>query len=162
MSATVTAQAWSALCDVVAVAEDNAAFFAAVNAARREWVGDGMLTISAYDAERCCLARLWSSDRLAYPVGAIKYKADTPWTRQVLQRGEVFIGEGDAEIAAVFDDHKRIRGCGMHAILNVPLVWRRRCVGTFNVLRSQERWAADEIVYLRVLAQLTVPAVLAW
>ncbi len=153
-------QAWSALCDALAVAEDNAAFFAAVDAERLDRVGDGLLTVSAYDAERCCLTRLWSSDPLAYPAGGIKHKADTPWTRRVLQRGEVFIGEGDAEVAAVFDDHERIRGCGMHAIVNVPLLWRRRCVGTFNVLRAQERWAADEIVHLRMLAQLTVSAVL--
>ena len=160
MSVKATFQAWSALCDALAVAEDNAAFFAAVDAARRERVGDGLLTVSAYDAERCCLARLWSSDPQAYPAGGVKYKADTPWTRQVLQRGNVFIGEGDAAIAAAFDDHERIYGCGMHAIVNVPMLWRRRCVGTFNVLRGQERWAPDEIVYLRMLAQLTVPAVL--
>lgn len=68
--------------------------------ARRERVGDGLLTVSTYDAGRSCLARLWSSDPQSYPAGGIKHKADTPWTRQLLQRGEVFIGEGDAAIAA--------------------------------------------------------------
>ena len=134
MSMAATSHAWSALCDAPAVAEDNAVVFAAVDAARREWVGDGLLTVSAYDAERRCLARLWSSDPQAYPAGGIKHKADTPWTRQVLQRGEAFVGEGDAAIAAAFDDHEGIYGCGMHAIVNVPMLWRRRCVSKFNVL----------------------------
>lgn len=58
MSMAATSHAWSALCDAPAVAEDNAVVFAAVDAARREWVGDGLLTVSAYDAERRCLARL--------------------------------------------------------------------------------------------------------
>lgn len=49
----------------------------------------------------------------------------------------------------------------MHAIVNVPMLWRRRCVSTFYVLRRQERWAPDEIAYLRMLAQLTVLVVVA-
>ena len=149
------------LCDVLARAQDEAAFFAAIDAARRALLGEGLLTVSAYDAPRSWLERVWSSNPQAYPVGGGKHKGDTPWTRQVLHRGEVFVGEGDAAIAEAFDDHERIRGLGLHAVVNVPLLWRGACIATFNVLRPQPRWAPREIEHVRTLAQVSLAAMVA-
>lgn len=152
---------YAALCDALADAKDETAFFAALDAARRELLGDGLLTVSRYDGERSRLDRVWSSNPQAYPVGGGKDKADTPWTRQVLQRGEVFVGEGDEAIVQAFDDHERIRALGLHAVVNVPLRWRGRCIGTFNVLRPQARWAPGELAHVRTLAQIALAALVA-
>lgn len=148
---------WSGLCDSLARAGADEEVFAAVDGARRAFVGDGLATVNAYDAARSRLTRLWSSDPEAYPAGGGKDKADTPWTRQVLQRREVFVGEGDLAIASAFDDHARIRALGMHAIVNVPVLWQRQCLGTFNVLRAEPNWAPGDVARLRVLAQMLVP-----
>lgn len=150
---------WERLLDALNHAEDDGARCAAVYAACVDLVGPCLLTISRFDRERSTLQRLWSSDPEAYPVGGSKFKADTPWTRTVLQRGEVFVGEGDAALAEAFDDIDRIRGLGLRSALNVPLIRQRRCVGTFNVLRAVERWLDDEIVDIRLLAELTSPSV---
>lgn len=150
---------WARLLDALNEADDDAARFAAVRAACLERVGPCLLTISRFDRDRSTLQRLWSSDPQAYPVGGSKFKADTPWTRTVLQRGEVFVGEGDAALAEAFDDFDRIRGLGLRSVLNVPLIWQGRCVGTFNVLRTVERWLDDEIVAIRLLAAMTLPSV---
>ena len=106
------------------------------------------------------LQRLWTSDPGAYPVGGRKRKTLTPWTRQLLQRAEVFIGEGDAALAAVFEEHQSIAARGLHSVVNVPLLQRERCVATFNVLGTRPEWRAREVAAIQHLALLATPWVL--
>ena len=106
------------------------------------------------------LQRLWTSDPGAYPVGGRKRKTLTPWTRQLLQQAEVFIGEGDVALAAVFEEHKSIAELGLHSVVNVPLLQGERCVATFNVLGTRPEWLADEVAAIRLLALLATPWVL--
>ena len=89
-----------------------------------------------------------------------KRKALTPWTRQLLHLAEVFVGEGDAALAAVFDDHARIAALGLHAVVNVPLLERGRCVATFNVLGTRPHWLPQELAAVRLLGLLATPWVL--
>lgn len=140
---------------------DFQAAFERIDQVRRAMLGDGLMTVSVHDAQACRLTRLWSSDPQSYPVGGSKDKPPTAWTRQVLQRGELFIGEGDDAVAAAFDDHERIRRLDLHSVVNVPLCWQGRCIGTFNVLRPGERWTQDDISAVRVLAQAALSVVLA-
>lgn len=154
------------LCDALPGAASFEAALAHIEAAREETLGRGLLTINM-DAttpedppDEVQLQRLWSSDALAYPVAGRKRKTPTAWTRQLLLRAEVFIGEGDAALAQVFDDHARIAALGLHAIVNVPLLEDGRCVATFNVLGARPRWQAQEIALVRLLALLATPWVL--
>jgi len=131
----------------------------AVGQATLDMVGRGLLTINAWHAQSAQIERLWSSDPAAYPVGGRKTKGDTAWTRQLLVRGEVFVGEGDEALAAVFDDIAVIRSLGLNGVVNVPLCHRGAVIGTFNYLADVESWWAEEITVLRLLAQLAMPAV---
>ena len=151
---------WITMFDALARTTTATAVFETVDAARRQLIGAGLLTISRFDAERSCLTRIWSSNLAAYPVGGSKDKADTPWTRQVLQRGEVFIGEGAVALAAAFDDHPRIASLGLNSIINVPLLSRGHCVGTFNLLSICSAWTQQQIAIVRLLALAALPAVL--
>jgi GAF domain-containing protein len=150
----------AALCDALSGA-DAASTFAAVGAATTTLLGPGLLTINAYAAATSEVVRLWSSDPRSYPVGGRKFKADTPWTRQVLHRGEVYVGEGDAALAEVFDDVETIRGLGLSAVVNVPVCEHGRCVGTFNFLAARHAWTPVEVATLRLLAQLAMPPIAA-
>jgi hypothetical protein len=94
-------------------------------------------------------------------VGGGKTKTRTPWTRQLLERGELFVGEGDAALAQVFDDHARIASLDLHSVVNVPILRANRCVATFNVLGRRDRWRAGELAAIRLLALLATPHVLA-
>ena len=142
-------------------AQSAAATFAAIDAERRRLIGDGLLTISRYDSTRSRLTRIWSSNPDAYPVGGGKDKADTPWTHQVLQRGEVFIGEGPAALAAAFDDHARIAALGLNCIVNVPLLSDAgEVVGTFNLLGTAGVLTPEQISTVRSLARKALPALL--
>jgi GAF domain-containing protein len=70
------------------------------------------------------------------------------------------VGEGDAALAEVFDDHARIASLDLHAVVNVPIVREGRCVATFNVLGRQPRWQVQDIAAIRLLALLAAPHVI--
>lgn len=140
-------------------AEHTAALFDAVGDATLALLGPGLLTINLWRPDTREVVRQWSSDPAAYPVGGSKRKGDTPWTRQLLERTEVFVGEGDAALAEVFDDIATIRALGLRAVVNVPIGERGRCIGTFNYLSPRSAWQADEVETLRRLADLAAPAV---
>ncbi|WP_354684700.1 GAF domain-containing protein [Cupriavidus necator] len=149
----------NALCDGLQRAQDPGAAFEAIGAATLRMLGPGLLTINAWHAQQSQIERLWSSDTAAYPVGGRKSKGDSAWRRQLLERAEVFVGEGDAALAAVFDDVQVIRDLGCSAVVNVPLCHQGRVIGTFNFLADRAVWSAAELAALRVLAALAGAAV---
>lgn len=154
------------LCDGLARSASLDDALALLNRAREMALGQGMLTVNV-DATtpqdppgEIRLRRLWSSEPAAYPLGGGKTKTRTQWTRQLLEQGLVFVGEGDAALAEVFDDHARIASLGLHAVVNVPLLREGRCVATFNVLGVGPRWQPGQVAAIRLLALLATPHVL--
>ncbi len=112
--------------------------------------GPCLLTINRLDDthQPLRLTRVASSDPLAYPVGGHKDKPDTAWTRQVLVRGEVFVGEGAEAIEQAFDDAPRILALGWRCVINQPLLLDGRVAGTFNLLVARPGWpggAAEQV-----------------
>lgn len=154
------------LCGALPRAATFDAAMAHIEAARLALLGPGLLTVNlnattADDPpDEVQLQRLWSSDTQAYPVAGRKRKTLTPWTRQLLVRAEVFVGEGDAALAEVFDDHALIAALGLRAVVNVPLLEDGRCAATFNVLGTRAHWMPQEIALVRLLALLATPWVL--
>ncbi len=151
------------LCDGLPHARSLEAALDLLNRARAIVLGPGMLTVNldvttAQDPPgEIRLRRIWSSEPGAYPVGGGKTKTRTPWTRQLLEQGRLFVGEGDAALAAVFDDHARIASLDLHAVVNVPITHEGRCFATFNVLGRMPCWQAHEVVAIRMLALLAAP-----
>ena len=132
---------------------------------RQAMLGDGLLTVNkvcapAASADEFELQRLWSSNVQAYPVAGLKRKTLTSWSRQLLLRHEVFVGEGAGVLAGVFDDHPRITALGLRGVVNVPLLIEVRCAATFNVLGCREQWRASEVTLIRLLAVLATPWIL--
>lgn len=158
--------ACAALCQDLPRAPGPDAALRILEQVRQSLLGDGLLTVNLNatpdraDDEVVELQRLWSSNPAVYPVAGRKRKPMTPWARQLLRRGEVFVGEGDAALAAVFDDHAQIASLGLRAVINVPLLAGRRCVATFNVLGSRPQWQPHEVMLARLLAVLATPWVL--
>jgi len=160
------AAACAALCDDLPRASSPDAALRILEQVRQKLLGDGLLTVNLnatpkrIDDEAVELQRLWSSRPEVYPVAGRKRKAITPWVRQLLLRCEVFVGEGDAILAEVFDDHKLIASLGLHAVINVPLLMDGRCIATFNVLGTRPQWQPHEMMLARLLAVLATPWVL--
>jgi len=140
-----------------------------INSVRRQLIGPGLLTVnlrcsplpSAEDGDNTLeLQRVWTSDPKAYPIAGRKTKKLTPWSRQLLIRGEVFIGEGRTALQAVFDDHALIASLGLQSIVNVPMFdGQGHCFATFNLLGRQPQWMPQDIALAQLLAALTAPAI---
>jgi len=138
-----------------------------IDDARRRMLGEGLLTVNIDaapqhdDGETIDLQRVWTSDPVAYPVGGRKRKTLTPWTRQLLRGAQMFVGEGDAALREVFDDHALITSLGLRAVVNVPLLDAQgRCVATFNLLGVRPTWQPQELALVQLLALLATPWVL--
>jgi GAF domain-containing protein len=158
------ADACAALCHELPRAADLDAALGLIESVRRAQLGDGLLTVNVDAApdspphgDTIELQRLWTSNPGVYPVGGRKRKTMTPWTRQLLRGGELFVGEGDAVLREVFDDHERIASLGLHAVLNVPLLDGGRCFATFNVLGGRPQWLPEERMLVQLLAVLATP-----
>ncbi len=128
-----------------------------IDAIGREAMGHGLCTAMRFEAATMQVRRLYTSNAEAYPLGGWKAKRDTAWGRQVLLGGQVFVGEGEAAIAAHFDDHALIARLGYRAIVNVPVRLSVACVGTVNFLWSAATVSPDQVAMARLLGLLAAP-----
>lgn len=161
---TLPAGAALALCRELPRAADLATALQTIERVRQELLGDGLLTVNhvqrpehADAADLIDLQRIWSSRPAEYPVAGRKRKGLTPWTRQLLLSGEIFIGEGSAALRQVFDDSPLILSMGLQSVMNVPLLRADACFATFNVLGTRPQWTALEKQQIELLAALALP-----
>ena len=80
--------------------------------------------------------RVHTSNPEAYPLAGRKPRRDTPWSRQVLVRGEPYYANDEAGIRFAFEDADKILGLGLGAVMNVPVKEGDRVLGTLNFLRE--------------------------
>jgi GAF domain-containing protein len=155
------------LADLTAIAEATAgdpsrdAVFRAVEALTQRAIGVRLFTVMRAHADSAEVERVYSSNPAAYPVTGRKPKGGTEWGAKVLDRGETFLAATADEVRRVFADHELIFSLGIGAILNVPIRFRGRSLGTLN-LCNEANWFRDEdAVTGRMLAALLVPPLLA-
>ena len=157
---TLPPAAVQALCRELPRAPGLDAAMQVIERVRQALLGDGLLTVNQVEwpdegaqAETIDLQRIWSSRPAEYPVAGRKRKALTPWTRQLLLSSEIFLGEGPAALAQVFDDNGLILSMGLQSVMNVPLVGADgRCFATFNVLGTRAQWTEGEKLRIEMLA----------
>ena len=155
------------LADITAVAEiaanagDVDAIFRAIDALAQKTIGHRLFTIMRLHAATHEVERLYSSLPNAYPVSGRKPKRGTPWGEQVLDRGEIFIANTLGEVRAAFADYELIFSLGIGAIMNVPIRFGGRSLGTMNIC-AEAGWFSDaDRAPGRLLASLLVPPLLA-
>ena len=135
---------------------DALAIFAAVDRLAHASLGHELCTINRYDEEGMRVVRLYSSNPAAYPPGGSKEKRGTAWGRHVLMERRIFVGEGTEAIRQAFDDHAAIAALGLRSIINVPVVFQDECLGTVNLLMTDEHVSAEQVGAARLAALHTV------
>jgi GAF domain-containing protein len=108
-----------------------------------ETIGHRLFTVMRFDSDRSEVQRIHTSLPAVYPADGRKKKKDTAWARHVLTDLKVFRGSTPADIVSAFDDHQTILGLGLGSVLNIPVVFNGRCVGTVNLLH-QAGWYGPE------------------
>ncbi len=96
--------------------------------------------------------RVHTSNPAAYPLAGRKPRRDTPWSRQVLVRGEPYYGNDAAGIRFAFEDAEKILGLGLGAVMNLPVKEGGRVLGTLNFLREAGGYSPDKLKHALALA----------
>jgi hypothetical protein len=125
-----------------------------------ETVGWRLFTVLRYLEAEGAVERLYSSDEKAYPVGGRKPLEKITVSHGAMEKGEVFLAATREEVRAAFFDHELIFSLGISAILNVPIRYASRRLGTLNLCGEEGMYGPAEIASAKMLAGLMVPALI--
>jgi transcriptional regulator with GAF, ATPase, and Fis domain len=136
------------------------ALLGALDAALGAVLGHRLFTVMRYHADSGESERTYTTHPREYPVGGRKPLNPTAWTEQVLHRRQPYLGRTPADVQAVFFDHALIAALGCGSVLNLPVVWDGRVLGTLNLLH-EARWYDETDAPLGLtFAALAIPAFL--
>ncbi|QOZ77991.1 GAF domain-containing protein [Bradyrhizobium sp. CCBAU 53351] len=136
------------------------ALFSALDQALKSAIGHKLFTILTYDDGSGEAARIYSNLPGPYPTGGRKRLAPGPWTEAVLDRGEAYVGYTIDDLRHVFSDHELIASLGCESVLNMPVRWRGRTLGSLNLLHEAGWYGEDDVAACLPFAQLALPALL--
>ena len=136
------------------------ALFGALDAGLGAVLGHRLFTLMRYHHASGDSERIYTTHPTQYPVGGRKPLNPTPWTEQVLRRQQPYLGRTVADVRAVFFDHALIASLGCGSVLNLPVVWDGRSLGTINLLHEEGWYDASDVGLGLLFAALAVPAYL--
>jgi hypothetical protein len=134
------------------------ATFAALQAATGAAIGHILFTVLLHHHDTGESERFWTSHPTQYPVGGRKPLNPTPWTQQVLRDQRAYLGRTAEDIRSVFFDHELIASLGCDSVLNVPVVWNGRTLGTLNLLHHARWYDEADVPAAQAFAALAIPA----
>jgi GAF domain-containing protein len=134
--------------------------FQALDRALAAVLGHKLFTVLRHHAATGESERRYTNQARAYPVGGRKALNPTPWAQQVLHDKRPYIGRTAADIRAVFFDHELIASLGCASVINVPVVWDGRVLGTLNLLHEEGWYDEGDVAIGLTFAALTAPALL--
>lgn len=138
-----------------------AAIFHDVHEVASATIGMKLFTIMAYDAEREEVERLYSNMPDVYPNGGRKKKSGTPWAKHILADLKPFRAATPHDLREAFDDHAVMTSMGLGSILNIPIAFDGRCVGTMNLTHVEGWYTAAHEEMGVLLGAFLAPALIA-
>ncbi|MBX9844375.1 MAG: GAF domain-containing protein [Xanthobacteraceae bacterium] len=150
----------SALAEALRSSNQPLAVCRALERLSGETIGHRLFTVMQFDSDRSEVLRIHTSLPAVYPAGGRKKKKETRWADHVLTDLKVFRGGEPADIVSAFDDHATILGLGLGSVLNIPVVFKGRCVGTMNLLHQAGWYGPDDERIGLLLATFLTPVLL--
>jgi len=150
----------AAIADATRAAGQPQASFSAIEKASAETIGHILFTVLLRHEATGEAERFWTSHPEAYPVGGRKPLNPTFWTEHVLKHQRAYLGTDYEAVKAVFFDHELIRSLGCESVLNIPVVWNGRTLGTINLLHQAGWYRKSDVPLAWTIAALAVPACL--
>jgi hypothetical protein len=150
----------STVADAHAQCPQPEALLAALGHAVQEAIGYRLLTVLVHDAAARKMRRIYSTRPDINPVGGSKPVTDSDWMKQVLVRGEPYIGHTAADLKTVFFDHEILASIGCGSVLNMPVVWSGTVLGSLNMLHGEGWYTEAHLPMARLFAQLAAPGLM--
>lgn len=123
-------------------------------------IGHKLFTVLAYHPDREQAERTYSSRPDVYRVGDSRRTAEFPLKQRLLVEGEHYIGRDADDLRAAFYDHELIFSLGCESVLNMPVCWAGRTLGSVNLLHDAYWYSEADVPLARLFAQLAIPALL--
>lgn len=136
------------------------ALFATADEACRALIGHRLFTLLVYHEAAGEMARIYTSHPAEYPVSGHKAMRDTPWGRHVIHGRQPYLGRTAADIRWAFPDHALIASLGCGAVINLPVAYDGRLLGTVNLLDAEGAYQERQLELVRPLAAFLVPGFL--
>ncbi len=130
---------------------------AAVDGAAQAIIGHRLFTVLYVAPGAQEVARIYSSNPVAYPVAGRKRMGPTPWGDRVIKGMHPYIGRNAEDIRWAFPDHALIASLGLASVLNIAITHNGACVGTLNILHEAEHYSEEHIALMEPFGALLVP-----
>ena len=104
-----------------------------------------LCTISLIDPMTEEGIRVYSNMPDDFPLSGRKPRADTYWSKWVLDDQKTFVANDSAGIEEVFFDHELIKSLGMASVINVPIVVNGSTIGSVNCLHEAGHYIAERV-----------------
>lgn len=135
--------------------------FAALDQAMGATLGHRLFTVLRYHPDAQESERLYTSQGATYPIGGRKTVRPTPSTARVFGERRPYIGRTAADIRACFGDAELILSLGCESVLNLPVLFDGRVLGTVNLLHEAYWYDEDDVPLGLTFAALAVTGFLA-
>ncbi len=134
--------------------------FRALDWAMGAVIGHKLFTILLHHPGARESERRYTNQPAAYPVGGRKPVTPSAWTERLFVEQRPYIGKNADDIREVFFDHEIILSLGCESVLNVPVVWDGRTLGTINLLHEAGWYDERDVPVAQCFAALAVPGLL--
>ncbi|MGR9148140.1 GAF domain-containing protein [Rhizobium leguminosarum] len=119
--------------------------------------GHILFTSLRFDYRGGVMTRLYSNREDVSPIGGTKPIPVGIWADRIVACGQAHIGYSREDLKDVFFDYESLWAIGCESVMNVPVRWQDRTVGSFNVLGRADQFDNDDAATLGLLAQCAVP-----
>lgn len=116
-----------------------------------------LFTVLCYDAKSSLLVRLFSNNETINPLGGKKRAITSKWSETVLLKGEVLIAPDKAALMDIFPDAPYLISHGCECVLNIPVKYQDRVIGTINMLHKEHSYDDADLSPALILSQMLVP-----
>lgn len=133
--------------------------FVAVSRIVDETCGYRLLTVLQYDEPAGDVVRRFSTDP-QYPVGGRKALAQYPTNHAAIEAKGFFLAGTRDAVRQAYADYEQLLAMGITAILNAPIRYAGRRLGTLNISGGEGQYGLREVAVARMLSGLLVPCLL--
>lgn len=124
-------------------------------------VGHRLYTVTRILKDGTEVERLISTNEAVYPVGGRKPVVANAYSERVRGRMEPFLGRTVDDFREFFPDHPTIAGLGLGSVMNLPIVYGGRVLGTANLLDVPLAYDTHHLAPAMLIARQLLPAMLA-
>ncbi|MCW5748374.1 MAG: GAF domain-containing protein [Alphaproteobacteria bacterium] len=129
-------------------------FYAALDQAVKDTLGHILFTLLYRTPDGKRVRRIYTNMPKAYPVGGFKEVAATPWNTHVIEGQRAYVGYTATDIRWAFFDHELIKSLGCDSVINMPVIYDGRVLGTMNLLAAEQHYSEADVPRLEPFAAL--------